>query len=258
MDLEGKVAVITGGSSGIGAETAGILAERGCRVAINYQSNAAGADEVVAGLASEGLAVQGNVAEDADCRRIAESVIDKWGRIDALVNNAGTTKFADPHDLDALSKDDFLDMYAINTVGPWQMTRACAPQMKATGHGAVVNVSTIGAVTGMASSAAYCASKAALNTLTLTLARTLAPEIRVNCICPGLVDSRWNRSHLGDEKYETVKATYEATTPLQHACTPEDIAKQIVWMIEGADWMTGEIVMVDSGLHLGFAPLQPK
>ena len=257
MDLNGCVAVLTGSSSGIGAETAKLLAGKGCRVAINYETNASGAEETAdacAKLGGEAIVVGGDVASDDACRGLARAAMDKWGRIDVLVNSAGVTKFAPADDLDAVSADDFMWMYAVNVVGPYQIIRACAPHMKAGGQGAVVNISSMGAVTGMASSVAYSASKGALNTMTLTLARALAPEIRVNCVCPALVDTRWNRQALGDERYEQVLANFEATTPLRHALEACDVAGTILWLIEGADRMTGEVLMLDSGLHLGFAP----
>ena len=160
------------------------------------------------------------------------------------------------------------DVFSVNVTGTYQMIRAAAPALraahKATPNPAsdpapgIVNVSSHGAFTGLGSSMAYAASKGALNTLTLTLARTLAPEVRVNCICPGLVDTRWNRAQLGDARYETVRARYTETTPLRHTLTADDIADAAVWLIQGAEWVTGEILMVDSGQHLGMAPLKPR
>jgi len=202
--------------------------------------------------------VHADVVDDADCRRLAAAALERWGRIDALVNCAGLTRFVDAADLEAVTAEDFQSMVAVNVVAPFQMARAVAPAMKRAGRGAVVHVSSMGAVTGQASSPAYSASKGALNTLTLTLARTLAPEIRVNCICPGLVDTRWNRAQLGDARYEAVMARYNETTPLRHTLTADDIASAVVWLIEGAAWMTGEILMVDSGQHLGMAPLKAR
>lgn len=257
FEPDGSVTIVTGSATGIGAATARMLAAKGGNVVINYTRSAAEAEATAAACADAGggaLVVQSDVADDADCRRLVAACIDRWGRLDALVNNAGATKFVAADDFEGISGEDFLAMYAVNVVGAFQMTRAAAPHLKQR-SGAVVNVSSAAAVTGVGSSIGYSASKAALNTMTLTLARTLAPEIRVNCVCPGLTDTRWNRAGLGDERYEAVLAGYERAAPLGRATTAEDIAEAVVWLIEGASAMTGEIIMIDSGTHLGFAPL---
>ncbi len=257
MDIAGGVAIITGSSSGVGAATARLLASKGCNIAVSYRENAEGAAETVAACEALGVdaeAVRANVASDEDCRRLAAAAVGRWGRIDALVNNAGTTRFADGADLEALSADDFAEIFAVNVTGAYMMTRAAAPHLRANGAGAVVNISSLGAVTGVGSSTAYSASKGALNTMTLSLARALAPEIRVNCVCPGMIDTRWNRAGLGDERYDKLLAETGRTLPLRHVLEADDVARTVVWMIEGADYITGEVMMVDSGLHLGLAP----
>lgn len=254
MEIKGGAALITGASSGIGAATAVRLAGRGCNVAVNYRGNAEGADEVVAACRAAGveaIALQGDVAQDDDCRRLAEAVRERWGRIDALVNNAGTTRFVDAADLEALTAADFTNAYAVNVIGAFQMSRAVAPAMKATGAGAIVNVSTYAAAIGAGSSIAYTASKGALNTLTLSLARVLAPEIRVNCVAPTLTDTRWNRNGFGDERYEKVLAGFEASAPLKAKLVADHVADAIDWLVAGADRMTGEILQISAGTHLG-------
>jgi 3-oxoacyl-[acyl-carrier protein] reductase len=193
------------------------------------------------------------VAQDADCRRLAQAALDRWGRIDALVNNAGATKFADHAKLDALSAEDFQRIYSVNVIGAYQMVRACAPAMKKSGNAAVVNVSSIASKNGMGSSIAYAASKGALNTLTLSLARVLGPEIRVNAVCPGMVDTKWLREGYG-ERYAAIEARYRQGTPLGRPGKPEEVAAVIVWLIEGADLITGDTIMVDSGMHMGLIP----
>jgi len=257
--MEGKVAIISGGGTGIGAATARRLAAGGWRIVVNYRASRTEAEETATACRAAGgdaVTIQADVVVDADCRRLAAAALERWGRVDALVNCAGLTRFVDAADLDAVTAEDFQSMTAVNVVGPFQMARAVAPAMRRAGRGTVVNVSSMGGVTGQASSPAYSASKGALNTLTLTLALALAPEIRVNCICPGLVDTRWNRAQLGDARYEAVRARYAETTPLRHTLTADDIADAAVWLIQGAEWVTGEIVMVDSGQHLGMAPLK--
>ncbi len=166
------------------------LADNGARVVINYTKSIKEAEETLGQAKAKGveaLLAQGDVSSDDDCRRIVKHTVDKWGRIDMLVNNAGTTKFADHADLSALNADDFLNIYKVNVVGAFQMIRAAEPHLKASGFGRVVNVSSIAGVLGVGSSVAYAASKGALNTMTFSLARALAPEIRVNAVCPGFI-----------------------------------------------------------------------
>ena len=255
--MSGNVAIITGSGSGIGAASAVLLAQHGWNVVINYASRADSAKEVARACEAHGvqtLLCKANVAEDADCRRMASEAIKKWGRIDALVNSAGTTRFADHADLDALSGDDFLEVYRINVVGPWQMVRAVARHMRAAGKGAVINISSVAAIRGTGSSVAYAASKAALNAMTLSLARNLGPEIRVNAVCPAMVTGRWHLEHLGPERYETQMNNFANSTPLRRRVNPEDVAATIVWLIEGADAITGQVLVVDAGATLGAPP----
>ncbi len=258
MDIKGGVTIVTGSATGVGAACARLLASKGCNVVINYTKSEAEARQTQAeceALGVETLLCQADVSVDADCRRMAAAAIEKWGRIDGLINNAGTTQFVNHANLEGLTADDFHRIYAVNVIGPYQMTRAVVPQMKAQGRGAIVNVSSIAGVMGVGSSIAYTASKGALNTMTLSLARVLGPEIRVNTICPGFIQGRWLRGGMGDEAYEAAKAAQERTTPLRKAGTPEDMAQAAVWFIEGADLVTGEILIVDAGSHLGGAPL---
>ncbi len=247
-----RVVIVTGGSSGIGAASARELARRGWRVVVNYSKSAADANKVVeqCGKAGgEAIAVQADVSKDAECRKLAAAALDQWDRLDALVNNAGTTKFVPHAKLDELSEEDFLRIYRLNVVGPFQMTRACAKALKAS-RGAVVNVSSLAALLGTGSSIAYAASKGALNTLTFSLARVLAPEVRVNAVCPGFVDTPWMIEGYGAERYAQISKGYAAAAPLGSTCKPEDIAETIAWLIEGAGKVTGETIFVDAGMHV--------
>ncbi|MGE3076327.1 MAG: SDR family NAD(P)-dependent oxidoreductase [Dehalococcoidia bacterium] len=258
MDIKGGAVIVTGSATGVGAAAAKLLASKGCNVVINYTKSEAEARETQAeceALGVETLLCQADVSQDADCRRMANETIAKWGRIDGLINNAGTTHFMNHANLEGLSADDFLRIYGVNVIGPYQMTRAVAEQMKKQGNGSIVNVSSVAGVMGVGSSIAYTASKGALNTMTLSLARALGPEIRVNTICPGFIQGRWLRGGMGDAAYEAAVARQEQTTPLRKAGTPEDMAQAAVWFIEGADLITGEILMVDAGSHLSGAPL---
>ncbi len=261
MNLKDAVCIVTGSATGIGAACAIDLARKGARVVINYTKSEADAKATQAEcekLGAETLLVQANVANDADCQRMAQAAIDQWGRIDALVNNAGTTKVAFNHaDLNALQAQDFHDIYAVNVIGAFQMIRAVEPAMRKQGSGAIVNVSSIAGVMGTGTSVAYAASKGALNTMTLSLARVLGPQIRVNAVCPGFVETRWLQGALG-ERYERQREKVAANNPLQKTSTPEDIARAIVWLVEGADLVTGEFIIVDGGMHLSGAPLKAR
>jgi 3-oxoacyl-[acyl-carrier protein] reductase len=261
MNLKGAVTIVTGSASGIGAASARMLAAKGSNVVINYTKSEASAKAVAAECEAKGvetLLCRANVADDADCRRMVAETVAKWGRVDGLINNAGTTKFVLHPDLDGLDAADFLAIYRVNVVGPFQMSRAVAPHMKKQGRGAIVNISSVAGVIGVGSSIAYATSKGALNTLTLSLARVLGPEIRVNTVCPGFVAGSWLRDGMGAERYDATKAHLEATTPLRRAGTPEAMAEVAVWFLEGGEHVTGEILMVDSGNHLGAAPLKAR
>jgi 3-oxoacyl-[acyl-carrier protein] reductase len=257
MDLEGGVAIVTGSSSGVGAATARQLAEKGCNVVINYASNEGGARETEAACHAFGVetvVVKADVAEDADCRLLAAAAEDKWGRIDALVNNAGTTKFCQHGDLEGLSAADFQRIYAVNTVGAYQMVRAVVPAMRRGGRGSIVNVASIAGVMGVGSSIAYAASKGAMITMALSLARALGPEIRVNTVCPGFIQGDWLEQGMGAETYARTRAFLEQTTPLQLTSTPDTVAEVVVYFLTGASVVTGETLLLDGGHHLNQMP----
>lgn len=254
MELKGQVAIVTGSATGVGAATARLFASKGCNMVINYSRSEGDAKETEAACQAEGvetLLVKADVRDDTDCRRMVAETVDKWGRVDALVNNAGTTKYVAHDDLEGLTPEDFENIFRVNVFGLYQMTRAVTPHMKAQGKGAIVNVSSIAGVYGQGSSVAYAGSKGAVNTMTYSLARALAPEIRVNAICPGFIQGRWQEAGMGStEQYEIRVEQVEKTTPLRRANTPEDIAEAILWFVEGARWVTGETLMVDAGSHL--------
>jgi 3-oxoacyl-[acyl-carrier protein] reductase len=253
MDMKGKVVIVTGSSSGVGAATAEMCAEAGASVVVNYSRNVSGAETTVASCEAVGakaVAVRADVAQDADCRKLAEAALANFDRIDYLVNSAGTTKFSPMEDLEALSAEDFLHIYRVNTVGPYQMARACVPHMRKAGRGAIVNVSSNAGIYGTGSSIAYAASKGALNTMTLSMARVFAPEIRVNAVCPGFIRGDWIRRGLGDDAYEKAKANWEATAPLGTTAEPDDIAEAIVYLLAGARVVTGETLLLNAGSHL--------
>jgi 3-oxoacyl-[acyl-carrier protein] reductase len=251
--MERKVCVVTGSSSGIGAAVARLYAERGWNVVVNYSREAAPAEAVAAQCRAFGadvLVQRANVSDDADCRALAAAVQGRWGRCEVLVNNAGTTKFVGARDLDGLDADDFQRIYAVNVVGAFQMTRALEPLLKRQAPAAVVNISSIASTTGLGSSIAYAASKGALNTLTLALARALGPEIRVNAIAPGLVDTPWLKQGLGAERYAATVVGYKARAALAEIIQPEDVARAAWYLGVDALKTSGEVLAVDAGAKL--------
>jgi len=254
---ERKVAIVTGSATGVGAAAAIMLAKRQCHVVINYTRSQREAEETADQCRLQGadvLLYQGDVGEDSHCRNMAESAVERWGRIDYLINNAAKTKFNAYENLEGLSAEDFLAIYKVNVVGAYQMVRAVAPHMKKQGRGAIVNNSSIGGITGIASSMAYAASKAALNMMTQSLALVLGPEIRINAVAPGAIQTRWLQGGMTPEQYQTFLLNAAAMVPLQTVPTAEQIAEALVWFLEGASVVTGEVLMVDAGLHCGRLP----
>ena len=251
--MEDRVAIVTGASSGIGAATARMLAQAGVNVVANYAGNAEGAATVVEACKAAGaqaIALQGDVAQDHACRDIVNETLDRFGRVDILINNAGVTKSAPHGDLDALSADDFERIYGVNLIGTYQMIRAALPALKQAEAASVVNTSSIAGLSGMGSSMAYAASKGALNTLTLSLARSLAPEVRVNAVCPGFVDSEWWARQHDEETIEKLRARARATTPLRRVVSSEDVAEAIMLFALGGRSITGQMLVIDNGMLL--------
>ena len=256
MSTPRKVAIVTGSGTGVGAATALSLARLGWDVVINYsrsESEARASEAACRDVGARTLLVRGDVAQDADCRALAQAAFDTWQRIDALVNNAGVSVFGKTAAWDALDAEAFQRVLGVNTIGAFQMVRACLPHLKAA-RGAIANVSSVAGSLGIGSSVPYIASKGALNAMTLHLARSLAPEIRVNAVCPSMISSRWFVDGIGQEGFDRLKAYSESSTPLGRVSTPEDVAEAIVWLLEGARSVTGELLHIDSGLHLGAAP----
>ena len=259
MAKDSLCAIVTGSASGLGAATAEILARSGARLVINYSSSQKEA-EATAELcrkagAAEVLVAQGDVSKDDDCRKIVAAA-SGWGRLDILVNNAGTTKHVAHADLDGLSAEDFQRLYGVNTIGPFQMVRAARSLLeagaKASGRpSAVVNVSSVAGISGVGSSIAYAASKGALNTMTLSLSRALAPLIRVNTVCPGYIDTPWFTKGRGEAGAKQVRDSVVAKVPLKVASSAEDIAQLVCFLaMPASSNMTGEVVRMDAGMHL--------
>jgi 3-oxoacyl-[acyl-carrier protein] reductase len=246
---ERPVALVTGGGTGVGRACALQFAERGYDVVVNYSRSAGDAEQTVAEVAKLGanaLAYQCDVSSDAEVRGMIDTIEQRFGRLDVLVNNAATTNFIPHADLDAMTEAMWDRILAVNTKGPFFCTRAAAKLLGAGGNGSVVNVSSIAGITGAGSSIAYCASKGALNTLTKSLARALAPKIRVNAVCPGPIDSRWIRE--GNPNWDLDKMV--AGLPLPRASQPKDIADAVLFLAIGTSMVTGQFVVVDGGQTL--------
>ncbi len=261
MEIKDGVFIVTGSATGLGAAVAQRLAAKGGRLVINYTKSEAEAQataEECRSLGGEAILCQADVSVDEDCRRMAASALEQWGRIDGLVNNAATSVIVPHYDLEGLSSEDFRRVLDVNVVGAFQMVRAVTPAMQEQGRGAIVNVSSGSGFSGSGSSIAYAASKAALNVMTYSLARALAPEIRVNAVCPGVMQTRWWREGLGEENYQGFIDRYAASAPLGAAGTPETVSEPVVWLLEGADHVTGETILVDAGSHLGPSPARPR
>ena len=258
MSGDGLCAIVTGSASGLGAATAAILAKGGARIVINYSSSKKEAEataDLCRSAGGEVVVVQGDVSRDEDCRKIVAAAAP-WGRLDALINNAGTTKHMAHGNLDGLSAEDFQRLFGVNTIGPFQMVRAARSLLEAGANAsgrasAVVNVSSIAGISGIGSSIAYVASKGALNAMTLSLARALAPLIRVNTVCPGYIDTPWFTKGRGEEGAKQVRDSVIARVPLKVASSADDIAQLVCFLATPASRdMTGELVRMDAGLHL--------
>ncbi|WP_027553467.1 SDR family NAD(P)-dependent oxidoreductase [Bradyrhizobium sp. Cp5.3] len=259
MAKDGLCAIVTGSASGLGAATAEILARSGARLVINYSSSQKEAEATAEACrkagAAEVVVAQGDVSRDEDCRKIVGAAAP-WGRLDVLINNAGTTKHVAHGNLEGLSSEDFQRLFGVNTIGPFQMVRAARSLLEAGANAsgrpsAVVNVSSVAGISGVGSSIAYAASKGALNTITLSLARALAPLIRVNTVCPGYIDTPWFTKGRGEDAAKQVRDNVVAKVPLKVASTAEDIAQLVCFLATPASSnMTGEIVRMDAGLHL--------
>jgi len=252
LNIRNKRALITGASRGVGAATALQLAKAGCKVAINYNQSLERAEQVAAQCreaGAEAILLQGDVAEDAVCRSMVEQTLSVFGGLDILINNAGTTRFIDFPNLEDVKDEDWDRIFAVNLKGPFQMARAAREALAEGEGGVIVNTASIAGMVGAGSSIPYCASKAALINLTLSLARTLGPEIRVNAIAPGFIEGEWLQKGLG-EAYEQVKTAKAAGTVLGKVSTPENIASGILAMVLATN-TTGHTLVIDGGDTVG-------
>jgi ketoreductase RED2 len=237
-----QVVLVTGSSSGIGEAAARHFAAEGATVVVNSSSSVAAGEAVAASLPSASY-IQADVADEDDCRRLLDTTIERHGRLDVLVNNAGTTEVIPHADLDAATVDVFRKIFDVNVFGTWALTRLAMPTLRADGGGAVVTVTSLAGVRPTGSSIPYAMSKAALNHMTALLANVVGPDVRVNAVAPGLVRTPWTRD------WGPLHDAMTTRNPLQRSAEPDDIASVIVDVAASA-YMTGQVVVVDGGLGL--------
>ena len=246
MPTNNPVVLITGGGTGVGRAAAVQLAEKGFDVVINYSRSASDAEETrttVEQLGRRAITLQCNVSKDTEVRAMLEKCEQEFGRLDGLVNNAGTTHFVDLVDLEGMTESMWDDILGVNLKGAFFVSRAAVPLMQQTG-GSIVNVASIAGITGAGSSLAYAASKGGMITLSKSLAQALAPSIRVNSVCPGVIISRW----LADHQPMIDRAV--AATPMERASSTDDVADAITFLISGGEMITGQSIVVDGGYTL--------
>jgi 3-oxoacyl-[acyl-carrier protein] reductase len=250
MKLKGKVALVTGGGTGIGRAASLCLAREGASVAINFSRSSAEAAKTAAEVQAcgvSGSAVQADVSSDKQVRAMVLQVQKEYGRIDILVNNAGMTRFIPHPNLEAMEEEIWDRTFAVNLKGAFFCCRAVAPLMKSQGSGRIINIASVAGLTGQGSSIAYCASKAALICMTKSLARVLGPEIGVNAVAPGLIDTRWLE---GGSDPNGMRERYKSNSVLKRVGTPEDIAQVVLSLASEHSFMTGQVVVVDGGISL--------
>ncbi len=252
MELDGRAAIVTGAGTGVGRQTAMRLADAGCSVLVNYSRSREGAEATAAECRDRGvkaIAVRADVASDDDCRAMVAEAEKAFGRLDVLINNAGQTKFVAHDNLDGIDPADWTRILDVNLVGPFLCTRAARSLLEAGDGGEIVMTSSVAGLIGMGSSIAYCASKAGLNNLTMTLARALAPRIRVNAIAPGFIDGEWLKEGFG-KAYDAIKTGILEKTPLEKVATPDSVAAGILAILLGPDMTTGHVFPHEGGVTI--------
>lgn len=241
--LDGHVAIVTGSSSGIGRAIAQRFSDDGARVVVNSVSSVDEGTAFAEGLA-DAIYVQADVSEEEDARRLVASAVDAWGRVDVVVNNAGTTERIPHEDLGSATVEVWRRILDVNVIGTWNVVRAAEPHLRASERGGhIVNITSLAGVRPLGSSIPYATSKAALNHLTRLLANALGPDVRVNAVAPGLIETPWT------ESWDETFAMVEETAPLARAGQPDDVA-DVVSGVVASDYVTGQVIVVDGGLHL--------
>jgi ketoreductase RED2 len=241
-DLKGRVAIVTGSSAGIGAAVAATFADLGAQVVVNSASSVDAGHQVAAGL-PDATYVQADVSDPAQAERLVAAAVDHYGHLDIVVNNAGTTALIPHHDLDAATNETWERILRVNVLGTWNVIRAAAPHLRASGDGVIVNVTSIAGLRPVGSSIPYAVSKAAINHLTVLLANALGPEIRVHAVAPGLIDTQWT------ESWDDIRAAVTTTAPLRRSGSPQDVADACVALV-ATRYATGQVLVVDGGMTL--------
>jgi ketoreductase RED2 len=239
--LDGRVAIVTGSSSGIGEAIARRYAAAGAAVVVNSARSVEAGQAVAASLPNAAY-VQGDIADEEQGQALVSAALDRWGRLDVLVNNAGTTQVIPHADLDAAGLEVWRRLFEVNVFGTWLLSRAAVPALRAT-HGSIINITSVAGVRATGSSIPYAASKAALNHMTRLLAKALGPDVRVNAIAPGLVDTPWTSD------WEAVRSMVRQIAPLRRSGQPDDVA-EVALTLATASYVTGEVIVVDGGLNL--------
>lgn len=240
--FRGRTVLITGSSSGIGAATARLFAASGASVVVNSSASVEVGEALAAELPDASY-VQADVSDEDQARRMIDQVMERQGRLDVLVNNAGTTQVIPHGDLEAATPEVWRRLFDVNVIGTWQVTVAAVPHLRASGEGQVINVSSIAGQRPTGSSIPYACSKAAVSHMTRLLANVLGPDVRVNAVAPGLVDTPWTAD------WDFIREYVKAQAPLQRSANPDDVAEVILGLAR-ASYVTGEVVMIDGGLNL--------
>jgi len=241
-EFEGKVAIVTGSSSGIGEEIARRLSDLGATVVVNSANSVDAGKQVAKSLTTESLYIQADISDQVSGQKLIDMTISKFGKLDILINNAGWTTLVAHHDLDSLNDEIFKKTFDVNVFGTWWLTKAAMPHLKKSTDGNVVNITSIAGVRPVGSSIAYAMSKAALNHMTILLAKSCGP-VRVNAVAPGLVETPWTRD------WQAQHDNVSRVTPLKRSATPQDCGEATIALIRNK-YATGQIFVVDGGLTL--------
>ena len=240
-ELAGKVAIVTGSTSGIGEATAQMLSAAGAHVVVNSSSSVEAGKALATALPTDCIYVQADISSEDQCRALVAATTERFGQLDILVNNAGWTTRVDHTDLDALTNDILFKTFEVNVYGTWFLSRAAMPHLKET-EGNIVNVTSIAGLRPLGSSTAYGMAKAALNMLTIDLAKHCAP-VRVNAVAPGLVKTPWT------EDWDDLHAGMELLAPMKRSATADDCGRAVMSCVTNP-YMTGSIIKLDGGTTL--------
>ena len=241
-ELDGKVAIVTGSSSGIGEEIARRLSDLGANVVVNSANSVNAGQQVAKSLSTKSLYIQADISDQAAGQQLIDKTISEFGQLDILINNAGWTTLVAHHDLDSLTDEIFEKTFDVNVFGTWWLTKAAIPHLKKSKDGNIVNITSIAGVRPVGSSIAYAMTKAALNHMTILLAKSCGP-VRVNAVAPGLVETPWTSD------WQAQHDNVARVAPLKRSATPQDCAEATIALIRNK-YATGQIFVVDGGLTL--------